>query len=321
MKQILYTIFILYFYGYGNEFDYRLAVTWYKKGTMVCTVYIFLQYAAYYLFSYGLPGYIPGLIFTESYADRVNYIATSSFFRPTSLTYEPTQYATFAIIAIILYLFQAEAKKDFVRAIIISSAVILSTSSIGIACVMGIWLYWIYRSFLQHNMNRKVFAVVISVFSIMALGCFFTGSIGEKVLNRTFGSGMGMGGNATVGRFEAYGLLQDIPIIKLVFGSGYGLLDGRVTYYPSWAFNLVCTGIAGTTIVLVILFYYFVNAANTATKLIVALLFFKCIVSFEFSTSTMLFYFMFIMPMQKSACKRRSSSAHIMINKKDFGNI
>lgn len=298
LKQVLYVVFLLYFLGSQSKFDYKKAIEWYKKGVLICTVYIFVQYIAYYAFSYGLPGYIPGLIYTESYADRIGYITTSSFFRPTSLTYEPTQYAAYATIAIILYLFQTREKRALAYGAFVSIGIFLSTSSIGIVCVMGIWLFWIYKSFLQGNTNRAIFAIAISFTSLVAMGCFFRGNIGQKILDRTFGAGIGMGGNATIGRFEAYGLLFDMPIFNLLFGNGYGILDGSVSYYSSWAFNFICIGMVGSVIVFSVLVHYYVHTNDTATRLIILLLFFKSIIALEFSTSTMLFYFMFILPMQ-----------------------
>lgn len=298
IKQVIYILFILYFLGGEIGFDHRKAIDWYKKGALICTIYIFIQSAAYYLFSYGLPGYIPELIYTESYADRISYIATSSFFRPTSLTYEPTHYATYVTVAIILYLFQKRKRSDLICGAFISLGVFLSTSSIGIACVIGIWLFWLFKSFLQRNLNRMIIAVLIGVISIFVMVYFFKGDVGEKILNRTFGSGAGMGGNATVGRFEGYGLLPGMSATRLVFGNGYGILDESVSFYSSWAFNFLCIGIIGTLIVFAIMLHYYVNAPDTATRLILVLLFFKCVVAPEFFTSTILFYFMFVIPVQ-----------------------
>ena len=81
--------------------------------------------------------------------------------------------------------------------------------------------------------------------------------------------------SATDARTGVYREILNEEIFDLVLGNGYGNVESNF-YYPSWAFNLWCLGLIGTTIILCIYIKYFISCTRIDTKIILFVNAFLC---------------------------------------------
>ena len=302
IKQIFYVQIIILFVYDCRLFDYQKAVVWYKRITIFSTTYIYIQSLLFYGFNYGLPGYFPHLIYTESYANRLKNLTGQGFFRPTSIFYEPTHYANYVCIAVLLFLFYNNEKHWLRKAMFVTGGVLLSGSSIGIAAALCIWLAWIYKAVVSRRRGWISVAFFVLVIGAMLLPLFFRMDIGEKIIARTFGDGgVAMGGNATSVRLAAYSLLGTLSPVQRIIGTGYNnvLITNDIYYYASWAYNLICIGLIGTVIVALIYIKAYRCAVDFATRVLILYFTVICVLGFFFSSYEMVFYFSFIIPMTR----------------------
>lgn len=287
IKNIIYIIFTLYLY-YTHLFSYKIAVKLYKKVTWIATVYIIIQYVCYRLLYYGLPGYIPSLIYTEGYAARVSSIVNTAMFRPTSLFYEPAHYFEYVCLAIVCCLFYSEKRKDLMLAVFITIGVFISTSGQGIVFSAFIWGIWMLKNMMKISRKNKIRVVAVCLI-LLAMLVYLLGSVkGMQIMNRLVSSGES--GNAVLARAQGFARLEELTLVEILFGCGYGNYPGG--FFSSWAFNFWCLGIIGTLIIIVIYLQCFIKSK---LKMIVILNLLMSIFSTVFMGFCFVFNFSFIL--------------------------
>lgn len=294
VKNIIY-IFILIVSTSGNVVEYNYYKKVYLFLAKLSSYYIILQAVFYYGLNWIIPGYINKFLMVQEYGDRLSQ-KNFLMYRPTSLFYEPSHYFEFVVIALIIYLFENRAisRKNLIDAVIITAGILASTSGMGIITIVIIWALWIFhrliRSYAKTMESRALFIIFIFLIS----GIFFlqTG-YAHSILNRLFTSDVNTY-SATDARTGVYREILNEEIFDLVLGNGYGNVESNF-YYPSWAFNLWCLGLIGTTIILCIYIKYFISCTRIDTKIILFVNAFLCMGTTLFMGKNMLLYFTFIM--------------------------
>ncbi|NQK81610.1 hypothetical protein HO482_05780 [Streptococcus suis] len=291
-KNIIY-IFILMLSTSRGIINKDYFVQIYLKVTKICTYYIFIQVVLYYTIRFNLPGYINMMLVAEGYGERLD-VTSFSLFRPTSLFYEPAHFFEYVIIGVIIYLFRYKvtSKNDIFNAIFLALGIVLSTSGMGILTIAGIFGFWLLQqlSLTKFIRVRKEMFLLI-VIGLIAVAFFLQSGFGQSVLSRLFSTGTNY--SALDGRTEIYERIFSFDTGRVLVGSGYGNVLEHY-FYPSWAFNLWCTGIIGSSIIVILYLRAYFQSRVTIAKIIVLVNFMLCFVSTLFMGKNLLLYFLFV---------------------------
>ncbi|HFI0239512.1 TPA: hypothetical protein ACGPBH_001066 [Streptococcus suis] len=291
-KNIIY-IFILMLSTSRGIINKDYFVQIYLKVTKICTYYIFIQVVLYYTIRFNLPGYINMMLVAEGYGERLD-VTSFSLFRPTSLFYEPAHFFEYVIIGVIIYLFRYKvtSKNDIFNAIFLALGIVLSTSGMGILTIAGIFGFWLLQqlSLTKFIRVRKEMFFLI-VIGLIAVAFFLQSGFGQSVLSRLFSTGTNY--SALDGRTEIYERIFSFDTGRVLVGSGYGNVLEHY-FYPSWAFNLWCTGIIGSSIIVILYLRAYFQSRVTIAKIIVLVNFMLCFVSTLFMGKNLLLYFLFV---------------------------
>lgn len=283
----------------GKFFTKELLFRSYLLLAKVATSYILIQTAMWYLFRIKLWGYLPFFLYEPEYKIRL-YTEVSGLYRPTSFFYEPAHYFEYVFYAIILLLFEENAKKDkksIYEAIYISLGVMASTSVQGIACIACIWGIWMFVMYYRGKGRYvpRVFVImcVIIPVAVVALLC---SSFGSTIIARVTTTEIGQ--NAVVGRMSAWTWLGGRNISHWLFGSGYGNIPQG--YWSNWPFELWCIGIFGVLIIVIIYFKAYMRTRELNVKILLILHALLCMGNELFMGKYILFYFIFALSTNKS---------------------
>lgn len=288
IKNIIYIAFTLYVAG-KQVFNVQLARRTYHTVIWIATAYIFVQYALFHLFHYGLAGYIPVLIQAESYRSRVETIAAGVYFRPTSLFYEPSHYAAYVLMGIILYLFYSDNTfRNVIRAAVITLGIFVSTSGQGIVLSLMIWGIWLLKQFRYISRHMQTVKVLMLLFVFALIYYMLFTPSGMEIIGRWMPKPGQV--SAVETRSEGFRALKEMPGVAWILGNGYGNIPGG--YFSSWAFNFWCFGIIGTSVIVLIYLECWMKSAQKCIVFINAVL---CIFSTAFMGIYFVFYFTFIL--------------------------
>lgn len=240
-----------------DMFDYKIAMNVYKKVAYLAAFYIVLQTIAYYGAGITLPNTIGGS------TAQVYSITGQQVGRLRAFYSEPAAmaYAMLPFVACSLFGEQWQEKDRRVQdAVVVTGAIILSTSGQGIVCAIAVWVMWVAQQLFLKRMSAKrgleilvliVIAVIVARSSIME---FALGRVAN--LDST---------GAVSARASGYRTFSLLSPIQWIFGTGYGnyvtenLYGLNVPYryvnYSSLAEYIFTTGIVGT----IMLFTFFVK--------------------------------------------------------------
>jgi hypothetical protein len=265
--------------------------------SIVATIYIIIQYIAYYGFGILLMGHISFMpIYSAQIYGEFTY-NIKNFYRPTSFFLEPSHLVQYVTIGLILVLFRRKnfCKGDFLKAVFISAAVILSTSVQGIVVLAAIWTIWAGRAVFSKFTIKSVFLIVFFMISIpMVSVLLYNTPIVQNTLSRMMDGSNVLTSNAFLARFQGYSYLDNVPQYLKFIGLGYGSIPSRNIFMSSIAYMLYGGGYFGLVIVLFLFMRVLKKSKNTTTKVII-------IVSFILLTATewlyvyiSVYYFSFI---------------------------
>lgn len=249
ISEIIVTMLFLIYALAANNGVFDEKPIWKSIVVISCiaTVGILLQIICYYLLGTRLFLCPTGLMeqsVWEMYGVETSGGALSSaLFRPASFFLEPSMFAQYVVLAVMyLRLSKTRDKKSFrTTALFLSVGVVASTSGIGIASLIVVWLlsYWI--EIVENKKLLKGLAGVLAFVIVFFVAYLVSDSLRESIL-RVFGLGETSNYNAFAGRtggvvfmFEA---LKGKP--ELWYGTGeyivrwytWGFLGGifRIIY-------------------------------------------------------------------------------------------
>lgn len=155
--------------------------------SLIATVGLAIQYICFYLFEFHLQ-MVPTSLFIPSAEQWILCAQTglagitgrrNSFYRPSAFFLEPSHVYVYAFPHLLLMLFGANGnKKKYIAAIVLTLGMILSTSGMGLAAVLGAWtIFFLLRneedgSFSLKNIFRKkniiMLVALVVIFAILA---------------------------------------------------------------------------------------------------------------------------------------------------------
>lgn len=272
-------------------FDYDFFIKVFKKFSLIATIYIIIQTIFFYMFKRTLPGIFENLILQGDYFN-ISYESASSLFiyRPTSFFIEPASFSSYVTIYLIYVLFEEKInKRKYLHAILVTIAIICSTSGMGYVYMSIVWLIYIYSTYLKNISKKKLLTLItIVVLGIPLLIVLMKTSFAQKVIYRIF-DGSSSGGNAIQARTVNKELFKDFDNIDYCIGKGYGN-PPQGEYLNSLAYTIYTTGYLG--LILVIKFFYdiFKYEGNKYKDVVLLIWLLSFCIAVSFSAISIIFY-------------------------------
>lgn len=281
----------------GRFFDFKYGINLLQKVTLIASFYLIIQYVVYSFTGYILPKFIPGITKLKGIVDSNVLSEYASFYRPTSFFLEPSSFVYFSSLMLVCSLYinnLYEIKNKFLTAVIITIAIILSTSGQGFIVLIVVWGYWIFLLILKKNTGY--FRILKRKYIFLVTGIGLLISSNSKIIKNTLGrifvkdvEAM----SAVDARAGGYELYYQLPTIRKIIGVGFGNLPDN-TYFSSIADILFTLGIIG----LVTIIYFYLQLFLKGKRFQKVL----CIVSIVlmaggglFTATYLIFYLSFIM--------------------------
>ncbi|CUN15857.1 hypothetical protein [Turicibacter sanguinis] len=251
--EVLSTIrFMLYIIALiiGVEmFNFKLGLKILKYVTIIISIYTILQFTVFMLFHTTLPWRIPGLVIMDS-----NFIAKEMseyyllFYRPTGIFLEPTHLVQYIYVYLIYSLFSIQL--NYKEALLISVAIVVSGSSLGMIVLLLIWGIWLLSVIGKKRILKKhiIIAIVIGSIVVVSIPYLLNLPYISKIFTRVIGDGS-LNGAAVGYRFDSLTVVLDsnMPFIYRLIGYGRGTNTVYMTGIP---YLIYCNGIIGLIIYL-----------------------------------------------------------------------
>lgn len=298
LMRMLRFVILLGIFSFCNKeyFDFDYGVHLLQKLTIVASIYLIIQFFVYAASGHILPNFIPGLTKIQGLMQSNTLSEYANFYRPTSFFLEPSSFVYFAALMLICSLFLQEYTKirnKNITAILITVAIILSTSGQGFIVLVVAWGCWFLKLLIQKRFDRPKIFKTIGVFIIMLITIPII--MRSEVITNTLGRIFVEDPNkmsAIDARSGGYDMFNNLSLFRKIVGMGFGNLPDNM-YFSSIADILFTLGIIGLIIVLVIYLKLFISGKMFQKML--------CIVSIVlmfggglFTATYLLFYLSFI---------------------------
>ena len=233
IRDIFYLLLIIFF---GKDFfDFKKAKKIIKVICCLLSAFIFVQFFAYQLFGIYVSGFIPGIRTTLSGGVVSNQLSEhflksamiDGYVRPHGFMAEPAAAAHFLSVGLILSLFSTDEKKSDIRsALVLSLAMIFTTSINAFAALVFCWFLWImYRG------RRGMWIVYILIFVLVAVAfgipIILMSDFAQDIVGRIIAlfDGSGTQNSAAIRILRGPFFYFEMPFIFKIFGSGFGNFD------------------------------------------------------------------------------------------------
>ncbi len=211
------------------DIDFCKAVV--KRVSILAGGYIMLQLALYRIFGLVLKGFVPFLpLYVTDYATKDYGALFSQMFRPTSFFLEPAHFARYAVLGVVLYLF--DGKKLTVRdcwcAIFISLGILVSTSAQGYLLLAVVWLACLVTRIrdMESTGQRSLFQGMMVVSPLVLLLLFQLPFV-QETISRAMNIDLRNDNTAIGARLGGFRYYAGLPGIYKVIGMGFGVVpDG-----------------------------------------------------------------------------------------------
>lgn len=249
-----------------------------ERITMVMSACIYVQYVLYYGCGMlpGGPGRqflipFPGLM-TDSVRKSVSHgtMVIYGLFRPSAFFLEPAHFAHYCAIGLACMVFRGRKALNWKTAMV-TGAMILSTSGIGIAATALIWgTVFLHeaKSLSRHVVagNILILILVPAVFLALYLGVPFF----HQTVSRMTGAG-NAADNALSGRLGNWERVIQLEGISKWFGTGYKNLPvfgaGNTYYFTGFLELCYCQGVLGACFFSVFYLWTFLQMAVRKNRL------------------------------------------------------
>ena len=209
-----------------------------------------VQTLLYYAFNFHLPGIIPNLCLDnlDYYHQWIltGYPEIESMYRPSAFFLEPSHFAHYCVVAISFCLL--EGKPQIIRALCLSLGVIMTTSGMGIAVVIFIWLWYALKKIRNQDLTHKAINIVgLCIVVVLILVILIQFPFFQRLLSRVLSPVKYSKDsyNAIWGRtlyWDTY--ITPLNGRDLLVGVGYGSLP-KDDYFTGLMEMLYCTGVVG----------------------------------------------------------------------------
>lgn len=298
LTRMLRFVILLGIFSFCNKdyFDFDYGVHLLQKVTVIASVYLIIQFLVYNASGYILPNFIPGLTKAQGLTQSNVLSEYANFYRPTSFFLEPSSFVYFAALMLVCSLFLQEYVEIWnknVTAILITVAIIFSTSGQGFIVVAVTWGCWFLKLLIQRSINRIKIIKIIGVFVLMLIivPIIMRSEIVENTLGRILVEDPNEM-SAIDARSGGYDMFKNLSSFRKIVGMGFGNLPDNM-YFSSIADILFTLGIIGLLIVLVLYLKLFIHGRLFQKMLCVV----SMILMFGgglFTATYLLFYLSFI---------------------------
>ena len=204
--EIIVTVLFLIYALAANSGVFDEKLIWKSVVVISCiaTVGILLQTLCYYLLGTRL-FLCPTNLMDESIwmnygVETSDQVLSLALYRPASFFLEPSMFAQYVVLGIMyLRLSEAKNKKSFRIAVFLSVGVIASTSGIGIATLIVVWLLSYWTEIVENKKLLKGLFGILTFVIVFFIAYFVSDSLKESVL-RVFGLSETSNYNAFSGR-------------------------------------------------------------------------------------------------------------------------
>ena len=204
-EVIVTALFLIYVLAANNGvFDEKLIWKSVVVISCIATVGILLQTVYYYLLGTRLflcpTNLMEKSIWMQYGVETSDQVLSSALYRPASFFLEPSMFAQYVVLGV-MYLRLSEAKdiKSFGIAVFLSVGVIASTSGIGIASLIVVWLLSYWTEIVENKKLLKGLFGILAFVIVFFIAYLVSDSLRESVL-RVVGLGETSNYNAFSGR-------------------------------------------------------------------------------------------------------------------------
>lgn len=276
-RVFYYSIAILFSSRY---FQYDKGAKLIVKVGIFASLYLFLQYLLYYSIGYILNGFIPIFpIYHENYSSIDYSTIYAMMYRPTSILLEPAHAARYICVPLIISLFdeRIDIKKRNLISIMLSVAIVMTTSGSGIMCVVITWAIYILKLLFKTVKNGKlkksyfIFLLILPIIMLLII----KSSIFQSAFYRIVNSDLSNINTAGGARFRGFVSYFSLPTLNKILGMGYGNITNSdlSAWFSGASYLLYGCGIIGF-IVCIIMFLKINKKLNNITGKVLLLIWF-----------------------------------------------
>lgn len=297
LMRVFRFLILLFIFSFCNEryFNFKYGLRLLQKITIIASIYLIIQSSVYSVTGYILPKFIPGLTRLKGIVDNRILSEYANFYRPTSFFLEPSSFVYFSALMLVCSLFINSSfliKKRTLTAILITVAMILSTSGQGFIVVVVVWGYWIILLIRKNQKRLKMYKRRIFLFLPFIFIWVIQSEIIKKILGRIFVKDL-EAMSAVDARAGGYDMFNQLPVVRKIIGVGFGNLPDNI-YFSSIADILFTLGIVGLIIIFCFYFKLF-RKGEKFQKLLCVISFILMIGGGLFTATYLVFYLSFMM--------------------------
>lgn len=280
---------------FDAEYGKKAIVTLGKIGSL----YLFVQYAAYYGANVVLNGYLPFFsVYHENYSQIDYHQLYQNMFRPTSFLLEPAHISRYLIIPLAIVLFCKDIKKRWLWAFIISAAIIASTSGTGLIAVLLVWLIWIIAMLFSVVNKERIPAFYLAICILLFGAVIFAlnSSVVQSAMLRISESNLTNVNTAAGARFRGYIQYFELNTLGKILGMGYGSTPNTVlpTWFSGASYMLYGTGIVGFMVCIGLFIHLFLTKHTLLPRVLCIILAYLFFVDDMFMSTICVLYLSFI---------------------------
>ena len=316
LRIIYYGILIYIAYKHFNvEFAIKIAI----NSAILFSIYAILQFTVHKFSGIILPTIInKAWVFEPEAGLRLDYELYYQWtYRSSSLFLEPSYFAAFCSVGLSALLFVAdENKSSFIKSLIVTLGLIVSTSSAGLVILIINWSGYFYKIYLKSKRMIRFRELIITLVFIVFAIYVFGSSMAETLIARTATGG-------SFGQRVMRGVIISeylSPYQKLV-GVGINNLgdfvryNGIVTRYdegPSmlnYSSSLIGTYLCSGIVTLLFYLRFYIKSwlnknNNEFSRLLILTLFFLSMIEMNSYTYRFAFFAIFIFAWQRHISER-----------------
>lgn len=233
--------FIIVFVGIivasRKYFDYDLGRKWYGHSVVFCSLILIFQYLVHFMTGEALFGILPGTILNYENEMAADYFIAYSYnrlnigfpYRPCSVFVEPAHYAVYVLPWLFLEVNKPQMKNSKVFVVLVTFAVFLSSSSLGIVGGVVAWGTLLIGYVKRHKLTRRVLVyipitliLIVGIISVLLQSEGFLFSVRTKL--ESLGN-LSEASSLTYRLFRGMLFYAEIGVLYKAFGLGYGNLD------------------------------------------------------------------------------------------------
>lgn len=285
---ILVMIWVMGTYKYLIDENYLFGIM--EFVAILASIIVVAQTLCHYVLGFHLISNIPVLlkddIAAQYFVSIVSGIEESGMYRPSAFFLEPSHFAQYEIVVLLWLLLKSNSKNRMKFALVISIGIVMTSSGMGIAMVVGAWIvYTILGMNLKKRENVVKSMILVAGGFLFVMLClrlpFFQTAVNRVVVT-------GNGYNAIDGRLFFWDYYFK-PLTSMQFVWGCGYVTELDKYMTGFMMLLYCSGVVGVVLFYAMLIQY-IKYGNVFA--IILSLFYAVLIIFSGLTATinLIFY-------------------------------